>query len=59
MDKYLPDPPQETRLVQASVGLDSYEAVNKYRKEKGLTWNQLMDGMFRRLMDEVAKRGHG
>lgn len=38
--------------VQAQVSTNVYNRVDQIRKHKKLTWNELVEAMFRRLLSE-------
>ncbi len=52
IDKYLPQK-EETTLTQGHVPKRIFHSVNQYRESKGLTWNELLEALFKRLLDEV------
>lgn len=56
MDAYLPKK-TELRPVQGNVSVNTFAAVDAYRQSKELTWSELIEALFQRLLDESKNKG--
>lgn len=52
LDDYLPKKKQPTKPVQAYIPQDLFEKVDAFRRENEATWTELVEALFRRMMDE-------
>lgn len=52
IENYLPKK-GEVRPMQGNVDVGLYDQVDRYRKSKDLTWNELLTAMCQKLIDEI------
>ena len=46
----------ENRPVQGNVDTKLFAVVDSYRKNRGLTWNELITALFERLVEETKRK---
>lgn len=54
--EYLPNYEHALQKIQANVNKSLYVKVNEIRTSRRLTWNELVIGLFEKLVDDVPPR---
>lgn len=54
IDKFI-NQKEKKQNLQVPISVSLYENINEYRVEKGLTWPELIEALFKRLIAEIDK----